>query len=111
MVNRSGNLLKNLGLKLGDRILMIVKDSPEFFYLFWGAIKSGIVPVPVNTMLRSKDYAFMIEDSNCSAVFYSPEFREEVEPAISKISRRLKWSLITEGESNCYLEKVQILRL
>ena len=59
-VNKSGNLLKRLGLKKGDRILMMVKDSPEFFYLFWGAIKAGIIPVPINTLLRTKDYFFII---------------------------------------------------
>ena len=35
---------------------MVVKDCPEFFYLFWGAIKAGIVPVPLNTLLRADDY-------------------------------------------------------
>ena len=61
-VNRAGNALLGLGLKPGDRLLMVVKDCPAFFYLFWGAIKAGIVPVPPNTLLRSADYAYMIED-------------------------------------------------
>ena len=43
---------------------MIVKDCPEFFYLFWGAIKAGIVPVPLNTLLRADDYRYIIEDSS-----------------------------------------------
>ena len=38
---------------------MVVKDCPEFFYLFWGAIKAGIVPVPLNTLLRADDYSFI----------------------------------------------------
>ena len=61
-VNRAGNALLGLGLKPGDRLLMVVKDCPAFFYLFWGAIKAGIVPVPPNTLLRAPDYAYMIED-------------------------------------------------
>jgi acyl-coenzyme A synthetase/AMP-(fatty) acid ligase len=48
-VNRAGNALLTLGLKPGDRLLMVVKDCPAFFYLFWGAIKAGIVAVPPNT--------------------------------------------------------------
>ena len=52
-VNRAGNALLALGLKPGDRLLMVVKDCPAFFYLFWGAIKAGIVPVPLNTLLRA----------------------------------------------------------
>src|SRR5512146_968169 len=47
-VNRCGNALLSLGISAGNRVLMVVKDCPEFFYLFWGAIKAGIVPVPLN---------------------------------------------------------------
>ncbi|MFL5246297.1 MAG: AMP-binding protein, partial [Myxococcales bacterium] len=39
-VNRCGNALLRLGLERGQRLLMVVKDCPEFFYLFWGAIKA-----------------------------------------------------------------------
>ncbi len=81
-VNRAGNVLSSLGMDHGDRVLMMVKDSPEFFYLFWGAIKAGLVPVPLNTLLRAADYQFMIEDSGACACIYSPEFAPEVTPAL-----------------------------
>ena len=74
-VNKSGNVLKSIGLDSGDRILMMVKDSPEFFYLFWGAIKAGFIPVPLNTLFRCNDYSYIIEVSECAAFFYSPEFK------------------------------------
>ena len=61
-VNRAGNALSDLGLGRGERLLMMVKDCPAFFYLFWGAIKAGIVPVPINTLLRAADYSFMLEE-------------------------------------------------
>ena len=51
-INRCGNLLLDKGMKSGERLLMVVKDAPEFFYLFWGSIKAGIIPVPLNTLLR-----------------------------------------------------------
>ena len=53
-VNRCGNVLANLGLARGERVVMVVKDCAEFFYLFWGAIKAGFVPVPINTLLRAQ---------------------------------------------------------
>ena len=74
-VNRAGNALRNLGIAAGERVLMMVKDCPAFYFLFWGAIKAGVVPVPINTLLRAKDYQFMIEDSGCAAVVYSPGIR------------------------------------
>jgi benzoate-CoA ligase family protein len=82
-VDRCGAALRGLGLAPGQRMLMIVKDCPEFFYLFWGAIKAGIIPVPVNAILRAADYRLIIEDSGCAAVVFSPEFAAEVEPALA----------------------------
>jgi benzoate-CoA ligase family protein len=84
-VDRAGNALLALGLKPGDRLLMVVKDCPAFFYLFWGAIKAGIVPVPPNTLLRAPDYAYMFEDSGAKLVVYSTEFAAEVEPALKQV--------------------------
>ena len=52
---------------------MIVNDCAEFVYLFFGAIKAGVFPVPLNTLLRANDFAFIIEDSQCAAVVYSSE--------------------------------------
>src|SRR4029079_7021186 len=81
-VNRAGNALLALGLKPGDRLLMVVKDCPAFFYLFWGAIKAGIIAAPLNTLLRGPDYAYMFEDSGCGLVVYSSEFTTEIEAAL-----------------------------
>jgi benzoate-CoA ligase family protein len=83
-VNRAGNALLSLGLQPGDRVLMVVKDCPAFFYLFWGAIKAGIVPVPLNTLLRAADYAYIFQDSGCKLVVYSRQFGPEVEPALKQ---------------------------
>jgi benzoate-CoA ligase family protein len=99
-VNKAGNALTNLGISKGDRILMMVKDSAEFYYLFWGAIKAGILPVPLNTLLRAKDYAYMIENSEAVGVIYSPEFAVEVEPAIEQSPHKPKITLLTDGEGD-----------
>jgi len=102
-VNRAGNLLQELGLRRGDRMLMVVKDCPAFFYLFWGAIKAGVVPVPLNTLLRASDYAYMIEDSACQAFIYSPEFAPEAEPALTIVKRKPPQILKVEGEGQTFL--------
>ncbi len=96
-VNRAGNALLALGIRPGERLLMVVKDCPEFFYLFWGAIKAGILPVPLNTLLRAADYQYIIEDSGGSALVYSPEFAAEVEPALAGAQPPPGVSLAIEG--------------
>ena len=96
-VNRCGNALRSLGLQPKHRVLMVVKDCPEFFYLFWGAIKAGIIPVPLNTLLRASDYEYMIEDSRCAALFWSPEFADEVQAALCKAAYSPKVAMPIEG--------------
>ena len=96
-VNRAGNMLTARGAGKDDRVIMVVKDCPEFIYLFFGAIKAGIVPVPINTLLRAKDYQYMIEDSGCVGLIYSPEYAGEVEPALEAASRKPGFVLRTEG--------------
>ena len=76
---------------------MIVKDGPAFLYLFWGAIKAGYVPVPVNTLLRAKDFQYLIENSACRALVYSPEFAAEVLPAVDALSSGPAYVLAAEG--------------
>ncbi len=76
---------------------MIVKDCAEFFYVFWGAIKAGLVPVPINTLLRAKDYAYILGDSGCAALVYSPEYAAEAEAALAQLAVRPAHCLRVEG--------------
>ncbi len=83
-VNRYGNALLDLGIGKDQRALMVVKDCPEFVGIFFGAIKAGVIPVPVNTMMRVSDYKYLIEDSGCSALIFSPEFSDTIEEALGQ---------------------------
>jgi benzoate-CoA ligase family protein len=96
-VNRCGNALVALGLQRGDRLVLVVKDCPEFFYLFWGAIKAGIVPVPLNTLLRADDYRYILEDSQCAALVWSTELEAEVKPALSSARTKPAVALRVDG--------------
>ncbi|MBS27789.1 MAG: benzoate--CoA ligase [Alphaproteobacteria bacterium] len=97
-VNRAGNALAGLGLAHGDRVIMAVKDCPAFFFLFWGAIKAGFVPVPVNSLLRRGDFEFIVADSGATCVVWSPEFAEEMVPALDALSPGPAYRFPTEGD-------------
>lgn len=60
--------LLNLGLEQGDRVVMATRDRPEFIATFWGAIKAGLVPVPVAPMLSASDLHFILTDSEARAL-------------------------------------------
>ncbi len=66
---RVGNYLKSIGLKPGDRMMMSVMDGIDFPALFLGAIKIGVVPLPLNTYLRPRDYLYYLNDSEAKAAF------------------------------------------
>ena len=99
-VDRCGNLLRSLAGEPEGRVLMVVKDCPEFFYLFWGAIKAGMVPVPLNTLLRADDYRYIIEDSGCAGLVYSEEYRGEIARALAGAEHQPNFILCTEGPSS-----------
>ncbi len=70
-VSRFGNHLLSLGLRMEDRILIAMHDSIDWPVAFLGAIKAGIVPIAVNTLLTPKDYEYMLSDSRAKALLVS----------------------------------------
>ncbi len=83
--NRFGNYLLSLGLRMEDRILIAMHDSIDWPVAFLGAIKAGIVPVAVNTLLTPKDYEYMLSDSRAKALLVSPSLKGQFEPFLSKL--------------------------
>lgn len=63
LVCRSASALYECGVGPGDRVLILLQDSPAFAAAFWGAIRLGAIAVPLNTYLNTDDYAFILADS------------------------------------------------
>ena len=83
MVNKAGHALLGLGVRRGDRVILCVNDSVSFPALFFGALKIGAIPVPINTLLTAEDYSFMLRDSGAAAAAVSAPLMERLEPALS----------------------------
>ena len=62
-VNRCGNVLRDIGVGVGDRILICLPDGIEFVTVFWAAVKIGAVAVPLNTRLTEENYQALLSDS------------------------------------------------
>lgn len=82
-VNRAGNLLKSQGVQPEQRVLLALLDGIDFPALFFGAMKIGAVPVPVNTLLTTPDYDFMLRDSRAVLLAVSDALMERFRPIIS----------------------------
>ena len=92
-VNQTGNAIKELGVRVGERVLLGLPDSPEFAFGFFGAIKVGAVPIPINPWMKSGDYEYLLEDSSARLMIV----HESVLPEVKKIwdrPRQLKYILV-----------------
>jgi benzoate-CoA ligase family protein len=76
-VNRFGSALRALGIQPEQRIALILHDTPAFAYAFFGAIKIGAVPVPLNTLWRAKDYRHALGDSGARVLVISEALLKE----------------------------------
>src|SRR6185503_16250858 len=70
-VDRAASALRGLGIKREQRIAIAMLDSTDWVALFLGAIKAGIVPVGLNTLLTPADYEYQVKDSRARALFVS----------------------------------------
>src|SRR5688572_29807576 len=83
-VDRAANALRGMGLKREQRIALVMLDSADWVALFLGAIKAGIVPVALNTLLTPKDYEYQLNDSRARALFYSAALAKSFEGVQAK---------------------------
>ena len=83
-VNRCANALVGLGLRAEERVLLCHLDTIDFPAVFLGAIKAGIVPIAVNTLLTTADYDYMLRDSRARALVVSAPLLSTFAPILSK---------------------------
>jgi benzoate-CoA ligase family protein len=95
--NRWGGALRELGVEIENRVLMVLLDSPQFATVFWGTIKIGAVPVPANTNLTPGDYAYLLNDSRAKVAVVS----EPLADRIRQVRGDLRWlrHLVVVGEA------------
>lgn len=67
-VQRMAKFLFDLGLEREQRIAILLPDTPEFVFAFWGAIWLGLVPVPINTACTLDDISYILQDCRAKAL-------------------------------------------
>jgi benzoate-CoA ligase len=82
-VERFGHVLRSLGVRREERVLICLTDTVDWPTAFLGAIKAGVVAVPVNTLLTEDDYRFMLADSRARLLVVSEELLPKFAKAIA----------------------------
>ena len=101
LTNRTGNALLEIGVEPENRVLMLCLDTPEFIGTFWGAIKIGAVPIPTNTLMRSADYLYFLNDSRAKVAVVSAPLLAEAGQALAE-AKYLKHVLVAGGAPGPY---------
>ncbi|HWI12177.1 MAG TPA: benzoate-CoA ligase family protein, partial [Burkholderiaceae bacterium] len=98
-VRRCAAGLLALGVKREERVLMLMHDSVDWPVAFLGALYAGIVPVPVNTLLSTDDYAYMVEHSAAQAVLVSRALWPVLQGAVAAAGRPVPVVVAGGGEA------------
>jgi benzoate-CoA ligase family protein len=88
LTNQAGNAIRSLGIEREQRVLLLLRDSPEFFASFLGAMKIGAIPVALNTFAHPSDYEFFIRHSRASLLIAESEFLPPLEPFLWRYNLR-----------------------
>ncbi len=85
-VARFGHALRTLGMQREQRLLIALPDGIDWPTAFLGALKTGIIAVPLNTLLTEDDYAFMLADSRAKCLIVSEALYPKFEKLIGQAS-------------------------
>jgi benzoate-CoA ligase len=100
--NRVGNALLGLGVRPEERVLLLLLDTPEFLYSFFGAIKIGAVAVPVNTQAKPQDYEYILNDCRARVALVSEPLLAHVHSIPQEKLRYLR-EIVVVAEPNAAL--------
>ena len=75
--------LTRAGIRREERMAMLVRDQIEFPVAFWGALKAGVIPIPLNTLLSTAVYQAILSDSRATMLVVSAELWDTVAPALA----------------------------
>src|SRR5215208_5213135 len=100
-VNRFGRLLRQLGMRREERVLICLLDTIDWPTAFLGAIKAGMVAIPVNTLMTEDDYRFILADSRARMLVVS----EPLYPKFAKLIKAcpdLAHVIVADGNTHGY---------
>jgi long-chain acyl-CoA synthetase len=97
VINQTSSSLKNLGLKKGSHVGILIPNSPEFLFSWFGSMNGGLVGVTLNTLLKADELEFIINDCDTEVLITTPQYRKMLEPSW-KFLTNIKHVILTGDE-------------
>ena len=89
-VNQVGNALEALGVTRGDKVCVMLPNTPEFLYAWWGNARLGGITVPLNTALKGAGLAYIINHCDAETLILSHRYLaalEEIRSTLGQLKR------------------------
>lgn len=96
-MNRVGNGLRSLGVRMEERVALLLLDTEVYPQVFFGAIKIGAVPICLNILMRPKDYAYFLNDSRARVLMVDYSLLSTIEAIKSQLTF-LEHVIVVGGE-------------
>jgi benzoate-CoA ligase family protein len=92
---RAQHALRDLDVRRGERVAMVVNDEAAFLAWFLGGLRSGVVPVPLSTMLTPGELAAIVADAGGGVVVVSPEYAGHLRAIADGSGGELRAAVVT----------------
>ena len=99
ITNQVASSFHKLGLKKGSHVAILIPNSPEFLFFWFGAMKAGLVGVTLNTLLKADELEFIINDSDATVLCTTPQYRKMLDPSWKDI-QNIKTVLFASEEAH-----------
>ncbi|MGB9853299.1 MAG: acyl-CoA synthetase [Candidatus Bathyarchaeales archaeon] len=103
MVNSLGNALKSLGVKVGDRVLLRLFNTPEFIVSHLAIQKIGAISVPLHPLWRAKEVSYIANDCEAKVLITNSQLVEETEKARDEMETVKHAILVGDEVSSKYV--------
>ena len=78
--NRFANLLKDKGIKRGNKVAILLMNCLEWLPIYFGVLKLGALAVPMNYRYTTEEIKYCLDLADCDALVFGPEFIGRIEP-------------------------------
>jgi 4-hydroxybenzoate-CoA ligase len=98
---RFGGALRAAGVGREHRVALLVLDTVDFPVAFWGAIRAGVVPVPINTLLTHEVVGYILADSRADALVISAPLVAPLLPVLHSVAD-LSCIIVAQPDGGAY---------
>jgi benzoate-CoA ligase family protein len=96
---RFAGALHAAGIAREQRVVLLMLDTIDFPIAFWGAIRAGVVPVPINTLLTHEMVGYILADSRAAALVISAPLVEPLSPVLHSVPE-LRRIIVTQPDGS-----------